>query len=202
MKACPKNRPVTGYGLRVTKETKVSSPSTSNHSPVTSNPARAGIGLSGKYTDVAHYPDGSSRVLQQGHNLILDGGLGMVAGALGGLSPPIWGWAMGSGSPNWDVEAPTVTPDLAALTTPVLTKAARFSFWNLEENRFSLTPTDTLDVRVVLLAEEGNGTLREFALVGPPPEHPLFNAVIHPPIEKTAEFNLERIMRISFGRAE
>lgn len=158
--------------------------------------------LCGRYRDVAHFPDGTCRVLQEGRNLILDGGLGTVAGCLGGIASPLWGWAMGSGSPNWDVEAPAVTPDLIALTTPVITKAARFSFWSRDENRFSLTPTDTLDVRVVLLAEEGNGILREFALVGPPPEHPLFNAVIHPPIEKTAEFNLERILRVTFARSD
>ena len=189
----PKSSPVRGSQFVVGGKTRNQEPRTTN---------RAGIGLAGSYRDVAHFPDGTSRVLQEGKNLILDAGLGTVAGCLGGIASPLWGWAMGSGSPNWDVEAPMVTPDLAALTTPVLTKAARFSFWNQEENRFSLTPTDTLDVRVVLLAEEGNGTLREFALVGPPPEHPLFNAVIHPPIEKTPEFNLERILRITFSRSD
>jgi hypothetical protein len=89
---------------------------------------------------------------------------------------------------------------VSALVAPVMMKPVTVSYWDRANSRFSPTPTDTIDVRVVFLAEEANAPLREFGLVGSNPENVLFNYVIHERISKSENFNLERIMRITVQR--
>lgn len=159
--------------------------------------------IEGRYIDIAHYLDGRSEVIREGHNIVTDSGLGLVVGALGGLTTGIAQWWVGTGEPGWDTEgAPAATADKTALVSPLFRKSVTVSYWNRETGAFSAVPTDTIDVRAIFLAEEANGALREFGLVGPGPEYRLFNYVTHGSIAKDEKFNLERIMRVTVRRAD
>jgi len=156
--------------------------------------------IEGRFIDIAHFPDSRSEVIREGHNIVTDAGLGLVVGALGNLTNGITHWQVGSGDPAWDTAPIEATAETAALVTPVFMKPVTVSYWDAVNNRFSPTPTDTIDVRVVFMAEEANAPLREFGLIGPDPENILFNYVIHERISKSENFNLERIMRITVRR--
>ena len=161
---------------------------------------KSSFSIQGRFIDIAHFLDGRSEVIREGHNIVTDAGLGLVVGALGNLTNGIAHWQVGSGDPAWDTAPVEATSDRTALVTPVMIKPVTVSYWDRTNNRFSPTPTDTIDVRVVFLAEEANEPLREFGLVGPDPENVLFNYVIHERISKSENFNLERIMRITVQR--
>jgi len=158
--------------------------------------------IQGQFIDIAHFPDGRSEVIREGHNIVTDAGLGLVVGALGNLTNGITHWRVGSGDPAWDTAPIEATADRTALVTPVFMKPVTVAYWDAVNNRFSPTPTDTIDVRVVFMAEEANAPLREFGLIGPDPENILFNYVIHERISKSENFNLERIMRITVRREQ
>jgi hypothetical protein len=158
--------------------------------------------IEGRFIDIAHFPDGRSEVIREGHNIVTDAGLGLVVGALGNLTNGITHWQVGSGDPAWDTNPVEARADVAALIDPVFIKPVTVSYWDAANNRFSPTPMDTIDVRVVFMAEEANAPLREFGLVGPDPENVLFNYVIHERISKSENFNLERIMRITVRREQ
>jgi len=158
--------------------------------------------IEGRFIDIAHFPDGRSEVIREGHNIVTDAGLGLVVGALGNLTNGITHWQVGSGDPAWDTAPIEATPETTALVAPVFMKPVTVSYWDAVNNRFSPTPTDTIDVRVVFMAEEANAPLREFGLIGPDPENILFNYVIHERISKSENFNLERIMRITVRREQ
>ena len=169
---------------------------------ITHIPVKTAFTIEGRFTDIAHYLDGRSEVIREGHNIVTDSGLGLVVGALGNLTNGIAHWQVGSGDPAWDMAPLEATADRTCLVAPVFMKPVTVSYWDAENNRFSPTSTDTIDVRVVFMAEEANAQLREFGLVGPDPEHVLFNYVIHERISKSENFNLERIMRITVRRAQ
>ncbi len=158
--------------------------------------------IEGRFIDIAHYLNGQSEVIREGHNIVTDAGLGLVVGALGNLTNGIAHWQVGSGDPAWDTAPIEATAETTALVTPVFMKPVTVSYWDAVNNRFSPTPTDTIDVRVVFMAEEANAPLREFGLIGPDPENILFNYVIHERISKSENFNLERIMRITVRREQ
>jgi hypothetical protein len=158
--------------------------------------------IEGRFMDIAHYLDGRSEIIREGHNIVTDSGLDLVVGALGNLMNGIAQWQVGSGDPAWDTAPEEATADRTCLVAPVLMKPVTVSYWDAVNNRFSPTPTDTIDVRVVFMSEEANAPLREFGLVGPDPENVLFNYVIHERISKSENFNLERIMRITVRRAQ
>jgi len=158
--------------------------------------------IEGRFIDIAHHLDGRSEVIREGHNIVTDAGLGLVVGALGNLTNGIAQWQVGSGDPAWDTAPVEATAYRTALVAPVFMKPVTVSFWDAVNNRFSPSPTDTIDVRVVFMAEEANAPLREFGLVGPDPENVLFNYVIHERISKSDNFNLERIMRITVQRTQ
>jgi len=163
---------------------------------------KTAFSICGRYIDIAHHLNGRSEVIREGHNIVTDSGLGLVVGALGNLCNGIAFWQVGTGDPAWDaapVEAPSETTDLV---TPVFMKPVTVSWWDRENSVFSPEPTDTIDVHVVFMTEEANGPLREFGLLGPAPDHVLFNYVIHEKISKTENFNLERIMRITVQRTD
>jgi hypothetical protein len=170
--------------------------------PVTHIPLKSAFTIEGRFIDVAHYLDGRSEVIRVGHNIVTDAGLGLVVGALGNLTNGVARWQVGSGDPAWDTAPIEATADTAELVAPVFIKPVTVSYWDREHNCFSPTPTDTIDVRAVFMAEEANAPLREFGLVGPDPEHVLFNYVIHERISKSENFNLERIMRITVRREQ
>jgi len=163
---------------------------------------RSAFSIEGRFIDIAHHLDGSSEVIHEGHNIVTDAGLGLVVGALGNLTNGIAFWQVGSGDPAWDTDPVEAQAGTTALVAPVLTKPITISYWDTMNNRFSPTPTDTIDVRVVFMAEEANAPLREFGLVGPAPGNILFNYVIHERISKSENFNLERIMRITVRREQ
>ena len=163
-------------------------------------PVKTSFSVEGRFIDIAHYQRGRSEVIREGHNIVTDAGLGMVTGALAGWNGGIAFWRIGTGDPAWDTSPVEPGPDATALFAPILTKPVTISFWDRANNRFSQTPTDTLDVRILLLAEEANAPLREFGLLGAAPELILFNYVIHERIEKSVNFNLERILRITIRR--
>ena len=169
-------------------------------SPITHIPLKTSFSIEGRFIDVAHYADGRSEVIREGHNIVTDAGLGLVVGALGNLTNGITFWQVGSGDPAWDTAPVEAQAGVSALVAPVIMKPVTVSYWDRANSRFSPTPTDTIDVRVVFLAEEANAPLREFGLVGPDPENVLFNYVIHERISKSENFNLERIMRITVQR--
>jgi len=163
---------------------------------------KTGFSIQGHYIDIAHYQDGRSEIIREGHNIVTDSGLGMVVGALGNLRNGIALWQVGTGDPAWDAAPVEALPDTSGLVAPVFMKPVTVSYWDRENGLYSPVPTDTIDVRVVFIAEEANGPLREFGLVGSAPEHTLFNYVIHEKISKTENFNLERIMRITVQRTD
>ncbi len=167
---------------------------------VTYIPVKTAFTIEGRFIDIAHHFDGRSEVIREGHNIITDMGLGLVVGALGNLTNGIAFWQVGSGDPAWDTAPVEAQAAVSSLVAPVMMKPAAISYWDRANNRFSPTPTDTIDVRVVFLAEEANTPLREFGLVGTGPENILFNYVIHERISKSENFNLERIMRITVQR--
>ena len=167
---------------------------------VTHIPVKSAFTIEGRFIDIAHYLDGRSEVVREGHNIVTDAGLGLVVGALGNLTNGITFWQVGSGDPAWDTAPLEAQASVSALVAPVMMKPVTVSYWDRANSRFSPTPTDTIDVRVVFLAEEANAPLREFGLVGPAPENVLFNYVIHERISKSENFNLERIMRITVQR--
>lgn len=155
--------------------------------------------IEGKFIDIADF--GRYRtVIREGHNIVTDAGLGLVVGALGNLTNGISHWYVGTGDPAWDTAPVETTADRSMLVAPIFMKPVTVSYWDRINNRFSPTPTDTIDVRTIFLAEEANAPLREFGLVGPAPDHVLFNYVIHEKISKSENFNLERIMRITVQR--
>jgi len=158
--------------------------------------------IEGRFIDIAQYLNGRSEVIREGHNIVTDAGLGIVVGTLGNLTNGITHWQVGIGDPAWDTAPVEAQADVSALVAPVFMKPVTVSYWDSVNNRFSPTPTDTIDVRVVFMAEEANAPLREFGLVGPDPENILFNYVIHERISKSENFNLERIMRITVRRVQ
>jgi len=164
------------------------------------NSVKTSFSICGRFIDIAHYLDGRSEVIREGHNIVTDSGLGLVVGALGNLCNGIAFWQVGSGDPAWDTVPVEAQPSTSGLIDPVFMKPVTVSYWDRENSVFSPEPTDTIDVRVVFIAEEANAPLREFGLVGPAPDHVLFNYVIHEKISKTENFNLERIMRITVQR--
>ena len=166
----------------------------------TLSPVRSAFAIKGRYIDIAHYVDGRSEVIREGHNIVTDSGLGLVMGALGNLCNGIAFWQVGSGDPAWDTVPVEAQPGTSGLIDPVFMTPVTVSYWDRENGLFSPVPTDTIDVRVVFIAEEANAPLREFGLVGSAPDHVLFNYVIHEKISKTENFNLERIMRITVQR--
>jgi len=172
------------------------------NSAVTHIPLKTSFSIEGRFIDIAHFIDGKSEVIREGHNIVTDAGLGLVVGALGNLTNGIAQWQVGGGDPAWDTAPVEATADRTTLVAPVMTKPVTVSYWDTENNRFSPAPTDTIDVRVVFMAEEANVPLREFGLVGPDPENVLFNYVTHECISKSENFNLERIMRITVRRAQ
>ena len=103
--------------------------------------------------------------------------------------------------PAWDTAPVEASAETTALVAPVFMKPVTVSYWDIENNRFSPTPTNAIDVRAVFMAEEANAPLREFGLIGPDPACVLFNYVVHERISKSENFNLERIMRITARRA-
>ena len=171
-------------------------------SPITHIPLKSTFTIEGRFIDIAHHLDGRSEVIREGHNIVTDAGLGLVAGALGNLTNGITYWQVGSGDSAWDTAPIEATADRMSLVAPVMMKPVTVSYWDAANNRFSPTPTGTIDVRVVFMAEEANAPLREFGLVGSDSENVLFNYVIHERISKSENFNLERIMRITVRRAQ
>jgi len=163
-------------------------------------PMKSAFTIEGRYIDIAHYHNGRSKVIREGHNIVTDSGLGLVVGALGNLCNGIAFWQVGVGDPAWDAAPVEAQPGTSGLIDSVFIKPVTVSYWDRENSVFSPEPTDTIDVRVVFIAEEANAPLREFGLVGPVPDHVLFNYVIHEKISKTENFNLERIMRITVQR--
>jgi len=163
-------------------------------------PLKTGFSIQGLFIDIAHYADGRSEILQEGHNIVTDSGLGLVTGALGNLCNGIAFWQVGSGDLAWDAAPIEAEAGTSSLIDPVFMKPVTVSWWDRENSVFSPVPTDTIDVRAVFLAEEANAPLREFGLVGPEPDYVLFNYVIHEKISKSENFNLERIMRITVQR--
>lgn len=168
---------------------------------ITHIPLRSAFTIEGRFTDIAHFLNGRSEIIREGHNIVTDAGLGLVVGALGNLTNGIAHWQVGSGDPAWDTAPVETQAGTTALVAPFFMKPVTVSYWDTMNNRFSPTPTDTIDVRAVFLAEEANAPLREFGLVGPGPDNVLFNYVIHERISKSDNFNLERIMRITVRRA-
>jgi len=169
---------------------------------VTHIPVKSAFTIEGRFIDIAHFLDGRSEIIREGHNIVTDAGLGLVVGALGNLTNGIAQWQVGSGDPAWDTAPIEAQAETTALVAPVFMKPVTVSYWDAANNRFSPSPTDTIDVRVVFLAEEANAPLREFGLVGPDPDNVLFNYVIHERISKSENFNLERIMRITVRREQ
>ncbi len=163
---------------------------------------RTAFYIQGRFIDIAHHLDGRSEVIREGHNIVTDAGLGLVVGALANLTNGIAFWQVGCGDPAWDTAPVEAQAGTTALVAPVLIKPVTIAYWDTINNRFSPTPTDTIDVRVVFMAEEANAPLREFGLVGPTPGNILFNYVIHERISKSENFNLERIMRITVQREQ
>lgn len=163
---------------------------------------KTAFSIQGRFIDIAHHHDGRSEIIREGHNIVTDAGLALVVGALANLTNGIAFWQVGSGDPAWDTNPVEAQADVAALIDPVFVKPVTVSYWDAANNRFSPTPMDTIDVRVVFMAEEANAPLREFGLVGPDPENVLFNYVIHERISKSENFNLERIMRITVRREQ
>lgn len=157
--------------------------------------------IEGRFQDIAHYLDGRSEVIREGHNIVTNAGLGLVVGTLGNLTNGIVQWQVGSGDPAWDTAPVEATANQTSLVSPVFSKPVACSYWDTANDRYSATPTDTLDVRATFLAEEANGALREFGLVGADPEKVLFNYVTHERLQKSEAFNLERIMRITVRRS-
>ncbi|HOY63927.1 MAG: hypothetical protein BWY28_02227 [bacterium ADurb.Bin236] len=169
--------------------------------PVTHIPVKSAFTVEGRFIDIAHYIDGRSEIIRDGHNIVTDCGLALIVGALGNLANGVTRWQVGSGDPAWDTAPVEASAETTALVAPVFMKPVTVSYWDIENNRFSPTPTNTIDVRVVFMAEEANAPLREFGLVGPDPTCVLFNYVVHERISKSENFNLERIMRITARRA-
>lgn len=149
----------------------------------------------------AHYADGRSEVICEGHNIVTDTGLGLVVGALGNIANGIAYWQVGTGDPAWDTAPIEAAGNTTALVAPIMMKPVTISYWDRANSCFSPNPTDTIDVRAVFMAEEANAALREFGLVGSDSNNILFNYVIHERISKSSSFNLERIMRITVQRS-
>ena len=170
--------------------------------PVTHIPVKSAFTVEGRFIDVAHYIDGRSEIIRDGHNIVTDGGLALIVGALGNLANGVTRWQVGVGDPAWDTAPVEASAETTALVAPVFMKPVTVSYWDIENNRFSPTPTNAIDVRAVFMAEEANAPLREFGLIGPDPLNVLFNYVVHERISKSENFNLERIMRITARRAQ
>jgi len=52
---------------------------------VTHIPMKTAFTIEGRFMDIAHYLDGRSEIIREGHNIVTDSGLGLVVGALGNL---------------------------------------------------------------------------------------------------------------------
>lgn len=162
---------------------------------------KSGIKIRGKLIDIAQYPDGTERKIQEVDNLVVDVGLGLLIGILGGLEDfGILTMQVGTGLPEWDIELPYPEEEDTALVTPLDEKTVVRHYWDVGEEEFSLTPTNILDVRTTFYADEANGDLRELALRGGTSETVMFNYIIHEKIVKTSDYNLLRILRITVDR--
>ena len=160
------------------------------------------LSISGRWWDWAHPVDGSpARLLQHGHNIITDGGLALAAGILGGLEQQLKTWQCGRGDPNWDTSPETATGAETALLDPIIEKGVDVAYWDEVGGGFSGSPTNVLDVRMILDATEANDDLREFGIRGGTAGTTLFNYVIHGKITKSSGYHLERIMRFTINRA-
>lgn len=162
----------------------------------------SGIKIRGRLIDIAQYPDGAERVIQEIDNLVVDVGLCLVAGVLGGIEEyGILTMQVGEGLPGWDIELPDPEPDVTELVTPLDEKTVVRHYWDVVAEEFTLTPTNVLDVRTTFYSEEANGDLRELALRGGFGGEVMFNYITHEKIVKTEEYNLLRILRITVDRA-
>jgi hypothetical protein len=161
------------------------------------------VKISGAWWDWVHPLDGSMPyLLQHGHNIITNMGLALAAGALGIIGHGIKTWQVGAGDPDWDTVPPPEPDGIeTTLVDPVLEKTLSVRYWDVDLDTFSAVPTNVLDARIVLNADEANGDLREFGIRGAQSGIVLFNYVIHGKITKTDTYNLERIMRFTIGRA-
>jgi len=161
--------------------------------------------LRGEFILTAHYVKGEKKgqreVLVEDHNIITDVGLELGIGAIGGLGEGIKKWQFGEGLSSWDTTPPAEDPATTALVTPIApVKAINVRYWDDVAEDFSVTPTDTLDVRAVFNADDANGDLREFTIWGTATEDVMFNYVIHDKIVKTDVYNLECIIRFTLER--
>jgi len=161
-----------------------------------------GITIKGHLIDIAQYPNGTERVIQEVDNIVVDNGLGLVLGTLGGIEDfGILTMQVGTGEAGWDISLPEADPDVTELVTPLYEKPVVRHYWDEAEDEFTLTPTNILDVRTTFYSEEANGDLREFALRGGSSGDIMFDYIIHEKIIKTADYNLLRILRITVDRA-
>lgn len=162
-----------------------------------------GIQITGHLIDIAHYPDGTQKVIHEADNIVVDTGLIFGASILGGMEGvPISEMAVGEGDVAWDVAPPPEDPETTALVAEIDRKAVTTQYWDPVLEQITVTPTNVLDIRVFFLSSEGNGDLREFGLIaGGDVAEVLFNYVIHGKIVKTVSYNLERILRLTVERA-
>jgi hypothetical protein len=162
---------------------------------------KSGFKLKGKLIDIAQYPNGTEKILQETNNLVVDMGLCFIIGVLGGLEDfGILTMQVGEGLPEWDIELPSPEEDDTELVSPIHEKAVVKHYWDEVEGEFTLVPTPILDVRVTFYADEANGDLRELALRGGTTGEVMYNYIIHEKIVKTSDFNLLRIIRITADR--
>ena len=187
--------------------------------------SRLNMSAVGRYRDTLTWRsiDGSVRVEDRGwnKNQVQDAGLKIIVAALIGAPErtsgafssvlPLRYMAIGSGDPTWDALSPSaVEKDIAATT--LLNESYRFAltaddFSFLDVSGADLNPqalSARFKARITLGANDANGDLREFGLVGASATSTLntgllFHWINHPLIQKDTSLVITREVDISFS---
>lgn len=123
-----------------------------------------------KIVDTIHnVKTGSTRVIEHGHNLVVNTVLPLIMGMLRGDLQGIQYWAIGSGSPSWDttpinplVTESTLTNEIGRKVIPT----SNILFVDPVTFEESDTPTSCVRIFCSFYEDECNGSWREFGIFG------------------------------------
>lgn len=172
--------------------------------------------VSGKWFDRIHRKDGSVEFGQHGEfewssNQIQNTFMNLLAGWCiqeATFSAGINALGVGHGLVAWDSSAPTLSHSATTLEDEFFRKEIAEGtdsyFINPGTNAFSATPTNKIELSILLDYAEANGALREFGLFGGDAvpatldSGSMVNWVYHARIDKDDSMAIERKIRILF----
>ena len=147
------------------------------------------------------------KVIEHGHNIVVDSVLPLIMGMLRGDLQGIQYWAIGSGSPSWDSTPINPLASETTLTHEIGRKVIpKSSIIFVDPVTFeeSSTPTNCLLVSCTFYEYDCNGTWREFGIFGGNATDEMNSGYMidkkhHPVITKTEELQIDRKIYLSIA---